>query len=101
MHLQNEDRRRKPRRDAPRPPARRQSKSEYRAPNPGASRVAAGRPDPSAAQRSVYHGRDRAGSFRRRSDSAWIALDRRGRELGVFSSETAAVDAIEAAAEAP
>src|SRR5262245_3520498 len=67
---------------------------KYRAPFPGAARVHS-RVDDSAAARSIYHGRDRVGSYRRLGD-CWLAVDRLGRPLGQFESEHAAVDAISA-----
>jgi hypothetical protein len=92
VHLQNQARQRKHRHDAPR-------KRNDRAPHPGASRVAAGRPDAAAAQRSIYDGTDRIGSYRG-SNGAWHAFDRRGKEIGVFATEGEAQNAVCAAAEA-
>jgi hypothetical protein len=63
------------------------------APHPGSSRIAAGRPDPAAAHRCVYSGRDRIGSYRG-SGSTWHAVDRLGRALGTYATETEAADAI-------
>lgn len=81
------------------PHASRKHKSEYRAPNPGASRVAAGRPNAAAAQRCVYDGQHRLGSYHGRGNT-WHAVDRLGRALGTFATEIEAADAISAAAEA-
>jgi hypothetical protein len=50
---------------------------------------------PTAATRyAVYSGRDRLGSYGQAGD-AWVALDRLGREIGVFDSEQAAIAAID------
>jgi hypothetical protein len=72
-------------------------KSDYRAPHPGAARVSAGRPDPAAAARCVYSGRDRLGSYRYRG-GAWHAVDRLARAIGTYTSELEAANAVEAAA---
>src|SRR5437899_1130363 len=46
---------------------------------------------------AVYDGTpfERAGAFQRDSASSFTAFDRRGRVIGVFDSQSAAVDAIE------
>jgi hypothetical protein len=75
----------------------RRKRTDSRAPHPGAARVTAGRPNSSAAARSVYSGQDRCGHYTSRN-GAWFAFDRRGKELGVYPNEGAAIDAIEAAA---
>jgi hypothetical protein len=45
---------------------------------------------------SIYDGTDRLGSFRHDGNS-FEAFDRRGRSLGIFSSERAVIDAIDSA----
>jgi hypothetical protein len=72
-------------------------KHSTHAPFPGFSRASGSR-DTSSASRAVYSGRDRQGSFRHTA-GGWQAVDRLGRPLGVFPSESQALDAIEAAAE--
>jgi hypothetical protein len=47
-----------------------------------------------ATQYAAYSGQDRLGSFRIDGD-AFTAFDRRGRVIGVFETQSAAVDAIE------
>jgi hypothetical protein len=48
----------------------------------------------SSPQLSVYHGTDRAGSFRRVGDDLFEAHDRLGRSLGVHKTQDAALAAI-------
>jgi hypothetical protein len=64
--------------------------------------VTKGRVEPSAATLfSVYvNGTDRAGAFRR-DDNGFVAFTRLGRALGIFDSQSAAVDAIEREASRP
>ena len=69
----------------------------HRAPAPGFSRATPSR-DTSAAWRSVYFGRERAGAYRRGSDGKWHAHDRRDQPIGVYGTEADAANAIEAAA---
>jgi hypothetical protein len=45
-------------------------------------------------RQSVYDGQERLGDVEQR-DADFIARDRRGRVIGVFDSESVAVDAIE------
>jgi hypothetical protein len=68
----------------------------YRAPHPGSSRVSPP-VDDSRARRAVYSGRDLLGSYRRFRDR-WLAIDRLGKPLGQYATETEAANAISAAA---
>ena len=52
-------------------------------------------PRVTTAQFSIYHGTDRAGSFRRAGDSSFEAFDRRGRPLGRFTTQREALAVIE------
>ena len=47
---------------------------------------------------AVYDGRDRLGSYRRRDDDLYIAVDRLGREISVYDTALEAARAIGAAA---
>ena len=70
----------------------REKSDQYRAPKPGASRVAP-RVNDSGAAKAVYISRDRLGSYRR-VGGMWVAIDRLGRPLGQFDSEFEAEAAI-------
>jgi hypothetical protein len=50
-----------------------------------------------ATRYAVYSGRDRLGSYGQAGD-AWVAFTRRGHPLGTFSSERAAIAAIDSEA---
>jgi hypothetical protein len=68
----------------------RHKRNEHRAPHPGAARVAAGRPDQSAAARAVYDGQHRIGAYHG-SSGAWHAVDRLGRIEAANAISKAAV----------
>jgi hypothetical protein len=68
-----------------------------KAPHPGFTRASPSR-DTAAAQRCVYDGQHRLGSYSGHG-STWTAVDRLGRPIGVFGSEIEATNAISAAAE--
>jgi hypothetical protein len=65
---------------------------KYKAPHPGSSRVSR-EPDVSLAHKAVYL----LGSYAPVT-GGWLARNRGGEPLGHFPSETAAIDAIDAAA---
>jgi hypothetical protein len=44
--------------------------------------------------RAVYDGQDRLGAYRQRDDDLFVAVDRRGRELGLFNTASEAIAAI-------
>jgi hypothetical protein len=46
-------------------------------------------------RRAIYSGQDRLGSYARGPGESWLAFDRLGRPLGTFSSERAAIAAID------
>jgi hypothetical protein len=59
--------------------------------------VTKGRVEPSAdVRRAIYSGTERLGSYRRDGET-FTAFTRLGRPLGTFSSEQAAIDAIDSA----